>query len=289
MRKSFLEWLRDYAVHAGLVGLVEGMLAVVAFGGVLSALLGSVAIKAGAMFAVVFAALGLIALLSFNQMELKHQLELHQNLVARYCTTIADRSNHAYRTLYWRDVFVISPNGDVHETITVRATVECEKLDFYKIFTGPGWNQSQRYRDRVRVNVRSLEVGGEGGARREVTKSWSDAGNLEIIAHFGEPALRGSEVSLQVELDWPGRCIPLIRRRVPEDFALTFHGSPEYVEYLIVLPVGLDTYHEVIGLVRGRDTFELDRSGGDGRSVEIRLVTRDMEPKQRVGLRLDLK
>lgn len=47
MRKSFLEWLQDYAVHAGLVGLVEGMLAALAFAGALSTLVGTTAIKVG--------------------------------------------------------------------------------------------------------------------------------------------------------------------------------------------------------------------------------------------------
>lgn len=289
MRKNFLEWLQDYAVHAGLVGLIEGMLAALAFAGAFSTLFGTTAIKAGAMVGVIFAVLGLIALLSFNRVELNNQVELHRNLLARYCTIIAERSKHAYRTMSWNDVFVISPNGDVRETITVRAIVECDELDFYKIYTGPGWYQPERYRDGVRAKVRSLEVEGVGGARRDVTTSWSEKGNLEIIAHFGEPAHRDSEISLQVELDWPGRCIPLMRRRVPAEFALTFTSPLPYLEYRIVLPIGFDAYHDVIGLVRGPNVFESSRRGGDGRNVEVKLVARDIAKGQRVGLRLDLK
>ncbi len=289
MRKSFLEWLEDYVVNAGLVGLVEGMLAVIAFAGALTALLGSVAIKAGAIFAVAFAVLGLIALLSFNRIELKNQVDLYRGLLARYCTTLAERSNHAYRTLSWNDVFIISARGDVRETITVRAVVDCEELDFYKIYSGPGWSQPPRSRGEVRARVRSLEVEGVGGARRDVTTSWSERGNLEIIAHFGEPALRDSEISLQVELDWPGRCAPLMRRRVPEEFAVAFSGPLRKLDYLIVLPEGFDAYHDVIGLNRGRDTFESMRVGVGGRNVEIRLTAHDVDQGRRVGLRLDLK
>lgn len=241
------------------------------------------------MAGVIFAVCGLIALLSFNRVELNNQVDLHRTLLARYCSIIAERSMHAWRTTSWNDVFVIAPNGDVHETITVRAIVECEKLDFYKIYTGPGWYQSERYRDGVRVRVRSLEVEGVGGARRDVTTSWSEKGNLEILAHFGEPALRDSEINLQVELDWPGRCIPLMRRRVPDEFALTFHGQLSDLSYVIVLPAGFDAYHDVIGLVPGRDMFESSRGGGNGRNVEIGLVAHDVGPDRRVGLRLDLK
>jgi hypothetical protein len=289
VRKSLLEWLQDYAIHTGLVGLVEGMLAVVVFAGALSALLGTMAIKAGALVAVVFAVAGLIALLSFNRTELKNKVDLHRNLLSRYCSIIYDRFDHSYRTTYWKDVVVVSPDGDAHETITVRAVVECDALEFYKIYTGSGWCQPQRHRDGVRTKVRSLRVAGEGGTRRDITTTWSGVGNLEIIVHFGEPMLRDSEISFQVELDWPGKCVPLMRKRTPDEFVLTFSRPNEYLEYVIVLPSGCEVYHDVVGLVRGQDTFQLS-CGPDGEGgTEVRLMAHGVREGQRVGLRLDRK
>lgn len=289
MRKSFLEWLQGYAINAGLVGLVEGALAIVAFGGALSALLGTTAIKAAAMFAVTFGLLGLVALLSFNRLEWRNRTDLHRSLLARYCIILAERFNHSWKTTSWQDVVVVSPNGDAEETITVKATVECDTLDFFKIYTGPGWRQPEKYQRRVRVKVRSLEVDGAGGTRRDVTSSWNENGNLEILVHFGEPALRDSEISMKVELTWPGKCLPLMRWRRPDEFALTFIRPIDYLEYQIVLPAGFDAYYDPIGLFRDADDCVFSREGAKGAPITIKLVARNIAQNRRIGMRLDLK
>jgi hypothetical protein len=289
MRKGFLQWLQDYAIYTGLVGLVEGMLAVVAFAGALSALFGATAIKAGAMFAVVFGVLGLIALLSFNRIEWRNRVDLHQALLAHYCVLISERFNHQWRTTSWKDVVVIESNGDAREIITVSAIVECDTLDFFTIYTGPGWNQPEKYRRKVKAKVRSLEVEGAGGTRRDVTSSWTDNGNLKILVHFGEPAVRDSEISMKVELDWPGKCVPLMRRHSADEFALRFLGPLGHLEYQILLPPGFDVYYDTIGLSQPKDHYSCVRETVPGGRVQVLLVATDVEENRRLGLRLDLK
>jgi hypothetical protein len=60
--RGFTGWFDSYLTRAGVVGLVEGGLGVIAFGGALSVVLGDIAAKAGAVVAVLLASLGLLLL-----------------------------------------------------------------------------------------------------------------------------------------------------------------------------------------------------------------------------------
>jgi hypothetical protein len=58
--RGFVSWFESYLSRAGVVGLAEGVLGVLAFGGALSAVLGDSSAKVGAVAAVILATLGLI-------------------------------------------------------------------------------------------------------------------------------------------------------------------------------------------------------------------------------------
>jgi hypothetical protein len=289
MKKSFLDWLHEHAAHAGLPGLLEGALAIMAFAGALSAILGIAAIRAGAMFAIIFGVLGLIATLLFSRLEKASKSELYNDLLARYCRILSDQFEHSWKMTHWKDELSVRSNGDTTEIITVRAIVNCDRMDFFKIYTGPGWNYAKRLRAEVKIKVRSLTAGNTGGTRREVTHSWTESGNFEIITHFKEPLARGCEINLHVELEWPSRCLPLMRRHTPEDFALTFTSPIDYLEYRISLPSGFDVYYDTIGLTEKLDNFKSSYDARPDGGIEVTLIARDLHQNHRVGLRLDLK
>src|SRR6266498_2226637 len=165
MLKSFLAWLRDYVIHVGIIGLAEGVLGILAFGGLLSALLGNAAIKSGAIVAVLLGVLGLYILLIASRVEPRSRSELERKLLARYTKLLRERQAHSWRITSWEESVVIAPNGDSREVITVKAIVECDLLDFFSIRTGPGWNQSEKIRRQVRVRLKTFELDGIGGTR----------------------------------------------------------------------------------------------------------------------------
>ncbi len=92
-----------------------------------------------------------------------------------------------------------------------------------------------------------------------------------------------------IEKEWPEKCAPLMRERRPDEFAVTFAGGIEYLEYVVVLPDGFDTYCDAIGLVKGRDDYSIAIKRTGAAPVEVRLVARGIPSQQRVGMRLDLK
>ncbi|WIV59888.1 hypothetical protein [Amycolatopsis nalaikhensis] len=289
MLKSFLGWLRDYVIYTGIVGLAEGVLGILAFGGLLSALLGNSAIKAGAIVAVLLGVIGLYILLIANRVEWRSRTELDRRLLQHYCSVLKERHGHSWRIVSWLESAVVRPNGDATEVITVTAIVECDVLDFFAIRTGAGWHQSERVRRKVKVNVKSLEVDGIGGTRRDVTSTWLDDGRLEVLAHFGSPASRGDEIVMVIEKEWPGKCAPLMRERRPDEFALKFACAIGYLEYAIHLPEGAEVACDPVGLVKGQHDFSLAVKRNGAGPTEVCLVARGIPPRLRVGMRLDLK
>jgi hypothetical protein len=289
MLKSFLGWLRDYVIYTGIVGLVEGVLGILAFGGLLSALLGNSAIKADAIVAVLLGVIGLYILLIANRVEWRSRTELDRRLLQHYCSVLKERHGHSWRIASWVESAVVRANGDASEVITVKAVVECDLLDFFAIRTGPGWNQPEKMRRKVKVKVKSFEVDGIGGTRWDVTSTWLNDGRLEIVSHFGSPARMGDEIVMVIEKEWPGKCAPLMKERQPDEFALKFACAIDYLEYTIQLPEGSEVACDVIGLARGQDEYSLVSKHNGATPTVVLLVAKNIPPRRRVGMRLDLK
>jgi hypothetical protein len=214
--------------------------------------------------------------------------ELYRNLVARYCRLIFEQLQYAWRIDHWIDTMLILPNGDARETITVGVVVECEGLDFFKIYTGPGWRQPEKYRRLVTITARTIKIDGTSGTRADVTSAWTARGNLEILAHFEDPIPQGKEMGIQVELTWPARCAPLMRWNVREEFVVDFRSPVRYFEYRITLPPGSPFDYRTIGLVDGEDAFESSSGSVNGGENEVCLTVRDLCEDRRVGLLLEV-
>lgn len=287
---GFITWLQDHVVYTGVLGVVEGVLGVLAFGGLLSALLGSAAIKAGAIVAVAVGVLGLFFLLVANRLEWRRRTELDRRLLRRYCDTLEKRHGQQWHVAEWDQEVHISENGDVWTRIGLTAVAACDMLDFCSLLDGPNWvDWPDRHRRKVKVKVRSVEAGGEGGTRSDVTFTWTSRSRIKIMVHLNEPVPRGTEVRFVVDLAWPARCVPLMRGYSAEDFVLRFGGPVDRVRYVVVLPSGFRACYDKIGPLRDADEYSLTSEVNRAGQVETTLVANKPPARRRVGMRLDLK
>ncbi len=289
MLKSFLEWLRDYVVYTGIVGLAEGVLGILAFGGVLSTLFGSTAIKAGAIVAVFLGLIGLYTLLIANRVEWRRRTDLYQRLLGHYCEVLQERYHHSWRIVRWEQFSEINGNGDATESITVTAVVECEYLDFFRLLTGSRRDHSDWERRKVQMRLRTLEVDGIGGTRWDGTTNWISSSRLEVLAHFGVPARQGDEITMVIDQHWPKKWTRLVKDNEPDEFVVEFRRPISELSYSIALPVGRETFVDPIGLVRGRDDYSLEAKPNKYGRIEVTLNAHDIPQDMRVGMRLDLK
>lgn len=289
MLKGFVEWLEGHLVKVGVLGLAEGALAILAFGGIMSALLGTTAVKASAIVVVLLANLGTFIILIAGRRELRRRSERGERLLGHYCRVLRDRSDFSWRVITWSEVITIKPNGDSHTVVTVKAVVESALLDFFRLCLGAIWNQPHRYRKHVKVNARSLEVDGIGGTRYEVTSSWMPDGRLEFLTHFKSPLNLGEKIELVLELEWPGKCVPLVRYREPEEFRVHFRNRVEFAHYVVVLPDGMEAYCQPIGFVPGENRNAISSKRNRAGQQEISFTAYDIPAREVVGMRLDLK
>jgi hypothetical protein len=291
MLGSFVEWIQDYVVHAGIIGVFEGILGLLAFSGLLSALLGSAAIKATAVIAAGLGVLGLFVVLVVNRTEWHRRTELDRRLIRHYCDELKERYQHAWSITEWDGLTVIAANGDAQQMITCAAVVECDLLDFFSFWDGPNWEGwHDRMRRKVKIKVRSLTVGQEGGTRSDVTESWASRNRVEVVIHLREPAKRGDTIGMAAELHWPARCLPLVRGECADEFLLSFPTTIGFARHTVVLPRGSEVRFEAVGLDRANgDVYALTSRVNSSGHCETVLEVRDIEGGRRVGLRLDLK
>lgn len=289
MLKGFIEWFEGHLIKVGVLGVAEGALTILAFGGIMSALLGSTVVKAAAVVVVMLANLGIFIILIAGRRELRRRSERDQVLLGHYCRVLRDRSDFSWRVISWREVITVKSNGDSSTVVTVTAVVESVLLDFFRLCLGAIWNQPHRYRKRVKVNARSLEVDGIGGTRYEVTSSWMPDGRLEFLAHFKSPLNLGEKIELVVELEWPGKCVPLVRYREPEEFRFHFRNRVEFAHYVVILPAGMEAYCQPIGFVPGQNRNSIKSSRNSAGQQELSFMAYDIPAREVVGMRLDLK
>jgi hypothetical protein len=256
----------------------------------LSALVGSTAVKAAAVIVAGLGVLGLLVVLAVNRTGLHRDAELHRRLSQRYCDQLKKRNEHSWSIAEWDELAVISTNGDTVQTITCTAVVECDVLDFFSIWAGPNWaGWPDRLRRKVKVKVRSRAIGEEGGTRSDMTSSWGARNRIEVVNHLREPAERGDVIAMEAELRWPARSLPLVRGDCPDEFLLSFPTRIDRAGYTVVMPRGYEVRYEAVGLDRGSDDYTVASTINNSGQCEISFEVRDLEGGRRVGLRLDLK
>jgi hypothetical protein len=239
-------------------------------------------------FRVAFVAVAvLIATLASSRNQWRKRAERDQRLLAHYCEILQDRFSY-WRVKDWDETIVVDPQGNAKQFVTVKVLVESEDLDFFRVRMGCRWTQPVKYRKKVKVKVRSLEVNGLGGTRSDITTSWLHDGRLEILTHFGTPIEKNEQLNLVMEIEWPKKCAPLMRGE-PDEFTMRFTQHIEKATWRVVLPAGTQVYVDLIGLRADEDSYEVkQRVTGEGES-EVRLTAYAIEPYRNFGMRLDQK
>jgi hypothetical protein len=215
---------------------------------------------------------------------LGRKFEAHRRLLSHYCDFIYGL-NIAPQIVSWQQTTRIDSRGNAKETIIVRAKTLIDEVQFFRLRFGPAWDQPWRYRRKVVVNVRSLSAEGIPGTRLETTNSWLPNGKFELIAHFHSPPRAGSEILLTVDWDWPGKCIPLIRR-IPDDFVFEFGKSVTFATQTVILPIEYDAYYEPIGFSNGQIGYSLTRSETANNLVQFVFEAQLLPEDHRAGMRL---
>lgn len=180
---------------------------------------------------------------------LKREVSAHRELLTRYCELIYYASHPVALVQSWNQVATIERNGDVNELITINAVALRDPLYFLRLRSDAKWEQPEAYRRRVRVNFRSVHIAGLRGPSWQITPRWLPDGRLEMLAHLHSPVPKGAEIQIEIEREWPGKCIPLMKERAPDNFGFNMSGALhiKQAKYIIVLPKDTDVYYEPIG------------------------------------------
>lgn len=287
MLREMILFLEEFLRGHGPPAVAKAAVGLMSFAVLLGAVLGSTAVKAGALVTVilVITAAG-IALMTRRSAE-RRELEVHKDLVSQYCKLI-DARWPAYEVIDWDETAVIGDRGDTHTKLKVKLRATRDDLRFIRLRFGCGWPQPSRYRRRVHMIVRNLLVDGSPGTTLRTTVSWPRDGAMAAIVHFHTPLTANSEVSFTIDLIWPKRCAPLLDG-APDEFALLFWQSTRRATYRVLLPKGTEVYVEPIGKSDSFRGMRLRRKADDGDRETIIFRLSDLPIRHRAGVRLQLK
>lgn len=289
MLRSFIAWLDDYLAGEGPPAVARAVLGILSFAALLGTLLGSVAVKAGVLVTVLMTFIGIVLLLLADRRSLHGKYETHKRLVSHYCGFISKELNTAPQIASWEQVTAIDKHGNTKESVIIRAKTLYDSMQFFRLTFGACWDQPQRLRRKVRVNVRSLSVAGVPGTTLVASSSWGTNGKLELVIHFHTPLRGGSEIRLVIDWYWPGKCLPLIRGE-PDEFVFMQSRQPLGLgRSKIILPAGSDAYFEPIGFTEDQEGFQIERMVDAHGQVQFLFECHQLDVHHRAGIRLELK
>jgi hypothetical protein len=288
MLRSFVGWLDSYLAGEEPAAVVKAAIGLMSFAALLGVILGSTAIKLGALVTVLLVFLSIMLMLLRDRARLRRQLEDYARVVARYGDAILDQRKPAMRLVRLEHVAVVERNGDVKEFIRMRVVALKKELQFIPHIAGPVWHQSEAQLRKVKVEVRGLSVDGKRGTKWFVTKSLRE-GKLRLQAHLNSPAPMGSEVFLEIVRDWPGKCVPLMRLRQPDWFTYDYTRPTDYLSYVVILPPGVDVYCEAIGFTQGAPGFSLEAMVNTEGCTQVTLIATNVPVDRRIGMLLEIK
>lgn len=285
MLRETILFLEEFLHARGTPAVAKAVVGIMSFAVLLGAVLGSTAIKSGALVAaILLITVAGIALMTSLGAERREQA-VQRELLSRYCNQL-DKVRPSYQILEWKETIVIRDGGDADTKLTIKLRPLGPDLFFIRMKFGCGWPQSARYRRQVKMTVRTLLVDGSSGTTLHTTLSWPKDGVVSAVIHFHEPPREGAEISVVIELHWPKRCQPLVDGS-PDEFTLMFAQPVTHAVYRIVLPPGDDVYLEPIGPLDVG--YDLTKTSDD---LDRRIITWELSNppvRQRAGARLELR
>lgn len=287
MLRETILFLEEFLRGHGPPAVARAAVGLMSFAVLIGAVLGSTAIKAGALVtAVLLIATAGIALLTRRSVE-RRELETLRELVAQYCGLVQAKGP-AYQVIDWEEAAVIGDRGDTRSKLKVKLRVTRDDLRFIRLRFGCGWPQPTRFRRNVHLAARNLLVDGSPGTSLRTTVSWPRAGAMAAIVHFHTPLAANSEVSFTIDLIWPRRCAPLLDG-APDEFGLMFWEPTHRATYRVLLPKGAEAYVEPVGRTESFKGIRLDRKVDDHGHETIIFRLSDLPIRHRAGMRLQLK
>jgi hypothetical protein len=291
MLKSFIFWLNSYVTRETPASILASLIGLLAFAGLLGTIFGNHAIRAGAFVVVIAFVVSAILLLLTDRRLLQRRYDVTHALLTRYSDFVMyHRSDPNVAVKVWNQVVYIQPDGDVNETIRIKAVALRPRVHLIRLTAGSRWDQPERYRRKVKIIARELTNTNNPGPRWDVTTSWISTQKMLSILHLREPIKRGQEIYFEIVRTWPAKCRPLMREELTDSFV--FRNSPlldvRHVDFKIVFPGGFDAVCEPIGHLQPNVHLSIDDERDDeGR----RVFTWHADPipgGEAVGIRLEL-
>ncbi|WP_163512146.1 hypothetical protein [Fodinicola acaciae] len=291
MLDSFVAWLDDYLIGKHPSVVVRSIVGLLAFASLLGVIIGNTAVRLGILLAALLLILAAALILLADRRTLQQTSDRYQRLLARYCEFINADPQPTILIKHWDQHVAVDSKGDTHEFVTIKAVSLRENLYFVTLRIGPSWSQPKKYRDKVKVDIRSLLIDGNTGTSWDVTSSWLHDGRINIVAHLHDPVKRDSEMTIRMERTWPGKCLPLMMNHQPDEFILRFNEAMpiEAARYIVVLPAGADAHYEPIGFAQSDAGFGLEAGTDAENRRTFTLTTASFDSNRRVGMRLELK
>ncbi|HVQ39635.1 MAG TPA: hypothetical protein VMS31_19000 [Pyrinomonadaceae bacterium] len=291
MLRSFVTWLDDYLAGEDSSAVVKSVIGLMSFAVLLGVILGNIAVKLGALIAIILMLLSTMLILIRDRRTLKREANSHRELLTRYCNILYDENQPVALVKDWSQVVTIEKNGDVNELLIIRAVALRDPLYFLRLRADPKWDQPEAYRQRVRVNFRSVHIAGDRGPSWQVTPRWLPDGRLEMLAHLHSPIPKGTEILIEVDREWPGKCIPLMKSYVPDSFGFILSGALhiEHARYTVVLPKATTVYSEPIGFQQPNPNFSIKNGNNQDGRPEVTLTANNIPVDTWIGMRLQRK
>jgi hypothetical protein len=290
--RSFIAWLDSYISREDASSVLKALVGLMAFAGLLGTVFGNQAIRAGAFVVVLVFVASTTLLLLADRRHLRRESAMHLDLLTRYCDFIVDHhTKPLVRVDDWKEVVYIQPNGDVRETLTIRAIALRKEIYFIKLKAGSGWNQPEKYLRKVRVVARSMAVNGIVGPKWNVSRAWLSNRYMVYILHLHEPIHCGEEVRFEVARTWPAKCQPLMRLHTAESFTCRINGllDVQRMEYQVVLPHETEAIYEPLGFTGSDPQNSIVVSRDDeGRQV-FTWHSLNIPTYRTLGMRIELK
>lgn len=289
MSRDFVDWFDGYLAREGPSAVAKGLISLLGLAGLLGAILGNTAIKAGGIIFVLLAALAGMLYLLRDRGRFLNETELYRRLLIRYCAVIADKPKAVARIRSWHQVAVVKSNGDTRETIKIHAVCLRKELHFLRLKFSTDWDQPAATQKKVSVRVRGLSINGTRGASWDITSSWTGLGKLELLAHLHNPAHLNSDIRLEIIWDWPGKCLPLTKGK-PDSFTFEFNKFMpiEFAKYEVILPRDATPYHDPIGFDAESEQFSITPGRSDDGRPMVTFEGENLPAGGKIGMRLEL-